>query len=65
MTHLGITSVADVLSRLTKIPAIEKCHFDDEHVRLVTLEAVPVTLSLKIQGKCHKALQHLLCRVRH
>ena len=45
MTHLGITSIADVLSRLTKIPAIEKCHFDDEHVRFVTLEAVPVAQS--------------------
>ena len=39
--------IADALSRLTTLPASVKCRYDDEHVRMVALHAVPV--SIKIQ----------------
>ena len=40
-------NIADALSRLTTLPASEKCRYDDEHVRMVALKAVPV--GIKIQ----------------
>ena len=40
-------NIADVLSRLTKIPASEKYRYDDEHVRMVALNAVPIALKIQ------------------
>ena len=37
-------NIADALSRLTTLPASEKCRYDDEHVRMVTFKAVPVAM---------------------
>ena len=39
-------NIADALSRLTTIPPSEKCCYDDEHVRMVALQAVPVALKI-------------------
>ena len=40
-------NIADALSRLTKIPASEKYRYDDEHVRIVALSAVPIALKMQ------------------
>ena len=40
-------NIADALSRLTKIPASEKYRYDDEHVRMVALSAVPIALKIQ------------------
>ena len=40
-------NIADVLSRLKKIPASEKYRYDDEHVRIVALSAVPIALKIQ------------------
>ena len=40
-------NIADALSRLTKIPASEKHRHDDAHVRMVTLSAFPVALTIQ------------------
>ena len=37
-------NIADTLSRLTTFPASEKCRYDDERVRMVALQAVPVAI---------------------
>ena len=36
---------ADALSRLTMFPTSEKYRYDDEHVRMVALKAVPVAMN--------------------
>lgn len=44
-------NIADALSRLTTLPASEKCRYDDEHVRMVALQAVPVAIKIQeIEG---------------
>ena len=40
-------NIADALSRLTTLPASEKCRYDDEHVRMVALKAVPVAIKIQ------------------
>ena len=40
-------NIADALSRLTTIPASEKCRYDDEHVRMVALKAVPIAVKIQ------------------
>ena len=40
-------NIADVLLRLTKIPASGKSHYDDEYFRMVALGSVPVTLKIQ------------------
>lgn len=40
-------NIADTLSCLTKIPATEKSRIDDEHMRMVVFEAVPVALRIQ------------------
>ena len=40
-------NIADALSRLTTIPASKKYRHDDEHIRMVTLKAVPVVLKIQ------------------
>jgi len=40
-------NIADALSRLTTIPASEKCRYDDEHVRMVALKAVPAAVKIQ------------------
>ena len=37
-------NIADALSRLTTLLASEKCHYDDEYVRMVALKQVPVAI---------------------
>ena len=44
-------NIADALSRLTTLPASEKCRYDDEIVRMVALQAVPVAIKIQeIEG---------------
>ena len=45
MLHHKIT--LQMPSRLTTIPASEKCCYHDEHVRMVALQAVPVALRIQ------------------
>ena len=40
-------NIADGLSRLKTLPASEKCRYDDEHVRMVALQAVPVAIKIQ------------------
>ena len=40
-------NIADALSRLTKIPASRNSHYDDEYVRMVALESVPIALKIQ------------------
>ena len=40
-------NIADALSRLTTLPASEKCYYDDEHVWMVALQAVPVAIKIQ------------------
>ena len=40
-------NIADALSRLTKIPASKGYVHDDEYVRMITLQAVPVALRIQ------------------
>ena len=40
-------TIADALSRLTKIPASRNSRYDDEYVRMVTLESVPIALKIQ------------------
>ena len=40
-------NIADALSHLTTLPASEKCRYDDEHVRMVALKAVPVAIKIQ------------------
>ena len=40
-------NIADALSRLTTIPASGKCRYDDEHVRMVALIAVPAAVRIQ------------------
>ena len=40
-------NIADALSRLTTLPASEKCYYDNEHVRMVALKAVPVAIKIQ------------------
>ena len=40
-------NIADALSRLTKIPASRKSRYDDEYVRMVALESVPIALKIQ------------------
>ena len=40
-------NIVDALSRLTTIPASEKCRYDNEHVRMVALQAVSVALKIQ------------------
>ena len=40
-------NIADALSCLTKIPTSEKYRYDDEHVRMVALSAVPIALKIQ------------------
>ena len=40
-------NIADALSRLTTLPASENCRYDDEHVRMVALKAVPVAIKIR------------------
>ncbi|XP_022800415.1 uncharacterized protein K02A2.6-like [Stylophora pistillata] len=40
-------NIADALSRLTTLQASEKCRYDDEHVRMVALKAVPVAIKIQ------------------
>ena len=40
-------NIADALSRLTMLPVSEKCCYDDEHVQMVALQAVPVAMKIQ------------------
>ena len=40
-------NIADALLRLTTLPASEKCRYDDEHIRMVALQAVPVAIKIQ------------------
>ena len=40
-------NIADALSRLTKIPASRNSRYDDEYVRMVALESVPIALKIQ------------------
>ena len=40
-------NIADALSRLTTLPASEKCRYNDEHVRMVALKEVPVAIKIQ------------------
>ena len=40
-------NIADALSCLTMLPASEKCCYDNEHVRMVALKAVPVAIKIQ------------------
>ena len=48
-------NIADALSCLTKIPTSRNSHYDDEYVRMVALESVPI--ALKIQEIENEELQ--------
>ena len=40
-------NIADGLSRLTTLRASENCRYDDEHVRMIALQAVPVAIKIQ------------------
>ena len=40
-------NIADALSRFTKIPASRNSRYDDEYVRVVALESVPIALKIQ------------------
>ena len=40
-------NIEDALSRLNRIPTSERCRYDDEHVRMVTFNAIPVALKIQ------------------
>ena len=40
-------NIVDALSHLTTIPASKKCRYDDEHVRMVALKAVPAAVKIQ------------------
>ncbi|PFX34411.1 Transposon Ty3-G Gag-Pol polyprotein [Stylophora pistillata] len=40
-------NIVDALSRLTTLQASEKCRYDEEHVRMVALKAVPVAIKIQ------------------
>ena len=40
-------NIANALSRLTTIPASDKCRYGDEHVQMVALKAVPAAVKIQ------------------
>ncbi|KAL9962467.1 hypothetical protein ACROYT_G031572 [Oculina patagonica] len=53
-------NIADALSRLTTIPASEKCRYDVEHVRMVALQAVPVAVKIQEVERCGTEVPRVL-----